>query len=110
MFIVNENGTISSAASQEIARLRTLVADLERIEAGKLPTAEELAAAPLLDNYYGWWTTVPILAGDIHGHPHLGTTVGTTTTLWASAPKLGWARTQSRFYRLLSPAAQSTQR
>lgn len=104
MFVVTGIGVISPGAQWEIERLRILADDLERIEQGDLPTAQDLATAPLLENYQIGRRTVPVLVGDVHGHPRVGTTVATTTTLWAYAPSLGWARTQSRFYRLL-PAA-----
>lgn len=104
MFIVSDTGVISQAAHQEIARLRSLADDLERISSGELPSESVLAEAPLIENYQVARRTVPVLVGDVHGHPRIGTTVATTTTLWAYAPSLGWARTQSRFYRLL-PAA-----
>lgn len=106
MFVVEGIGVISPGARWEIERLRLLADDLERIEQGELPTAQDLATAPLMENYHLGLRTVPVLVGDVHGHPRLGTTVATTTTRWAYAPTLGWARTQSRFYRLL-PAAQA---
>lgn len=108
MFVVTGIGVISAGASQEIERLRLLADDLERIEQGELPTTQDLATAPLLENYQIGGRTVPALVGDVHGHPRIGTTVATTTTLWAYAPSLGWARTQSRFYRLLPGAAGAT--
>jgi hypothetical protein len=108
MFVVTEAGTISEAARAEIARLRALISDLERIGAGDLPTQEVLAGAPVIENYRRGIREVPVLVGDVHGHPRLGTTLVTTTTLWAFAPKLGWARTQGRYYRLLNPASQDS--
>jgi hypothetical protein len=108
MFVVTEAGTISDAARGEIARLRALADDLERIGAGLMPTPEALATAPVIDNYWRGTREVAVLIGDAQDHPRLGTTRATTTTLWAFAPKLGWARTQSRFYRLLNPASQGS--
>ena len=109
MFIVTEAGTISEAARGEIARLRALADDLERIAAGDLPTQDTLAGAPVIENYRRGIREVPVLVGDVEGHPRLGTTLTTTTTLWAFAPTHGWARTQSRFYRLLNRASQDSQ-
>lgn len=104
MFVVTGIGVISPGARREIERLRNLADDLERIEAGDLPTAQDLATAPLMENYQIGQRAAPVLIGDVHGHPRIGTTVAITTTLWAYAPSLGWARTQSRFYRLLPSA------
>lgn len=110
MFIVTEAGTISEAARGEIARLRALADDLERIGAGDLPKQDALVGAPVIENYRRGIREVPVLVGDVHRHPRLGTTVTTTTTLWAFAPSLGWARTQSRFYRLLNPTNLESER
>ncbi len=109
MFIVTNAGTISEAARGEIARLRALVNDLERIAAGDLPTQDALAGVPVIENYRRGVREVPVLVGDVEGHPRLGTTLTTTTTLWAFAPSHGWARTQSRFYRLLNRASEDCQ-
>jgi hypothetical protein len=40
-------------------------------------------------------------------HPKLDNTFITTSELWAMSPEQGWARTHSRFYRLIGPAAPS---
>jgi hypothetical protein len=78
---------------------------LERIRRGEAPSAEELAAAPLLR----FWCVVldeplPVLQGVVTGHPRLpdGHLVATSPILWL-APDRTAARTVSRWYRLGVP-------
>ena len=97
--IVDHHAVVGDLAS-EIARLEALLADLERIGSGNLPTPAELAQAPLLDPFGFGTRELPCLIGGNHGHPLLCGPVIKTTELWAFAPALGWARTLSRFYRL----------
>ena len=84
----------------DLARLESLVAALDRIGGGGMPTAAELEAAPLLDPYRLDTCTMPCLIGASRGHPTLRGPVIRTTEVWALAPELGWARTLSRLYRL----------
>ena len=84
----------------EIARLESLVAALDRIGGGEMPTAAELKAAPLLDPYRLDTCTMTCLIGANRDHPTLKGPVICTTEVWALAPELGWARTLSRLYRL----------
>lgn len=91
--------------SELTARLRRLAADLDRIAAGKAPTAADLKHAPLLVDWRMvlCWTGL-CLTGFAAGHPLLGSKQVVTTHLWALDPELRWARTLSRFYRLGVPA------
>jgi hypothetical protein len=85
----------------EIDNLRRLLSDLDRIRAGTGPTADELAGAPVLDN---WALTVRLtscLAGEVRGHPLLGDRrLISTSEIFAIDPRGFWARTYSRFYAL----------
>ena len=97
------HGHISLFADVEIARLERLLSDLKRVKAGEAPTPQDLAEAPLLDDYRLASGRVPCLTGEVTGHPRLGDTTVLTTDLWLYAPSLGWARTLSRYYRLGKP-------
>ena len=85
-------------------KLRGLAHDLDRIAVAAAPTAAELAKAPLLVD----WKIVLTLSGLVltgfaAGHPLLGARQIVTSPLWVLDPKLCWARTLSRFYRLGVP-------
>lgn len=90
--------------NDELARLKALCVDLERLKRGALPSFDEFENAPFIDGYVFVQRGVTALAGEITGHPLLGTTVGVTSDLYVFAPDLGWARTHSRLYRLGSPS------
>lgn len=74
------------------------------------PTAEELSTAPILDH---WRVLIdrrpypmPVLWGEVTGHPKLGTDMITTSRLIALDREAGWARSVSRWYRLGNPFAE----
>ncbi len=82
-------------------RLRELADDIEAIEEGVAPIAEDLRDAPVLT---GWSTVshqVPVLAGFVAGHPSLKNLI-MTSQVFASDGQT-WARTLSRWYRLGRP-------
>jgi hypothetical protein len=86
------------------AKLRRRPCDLDRIADTTVPTAAELAQAPLLVD----WRLVPAmgglaLTGFAAGHLRLGATRIITSPLWALDPQLRWARSLSRFVRLGLP-------
>lgn len=83
-----------------LARLEALASDLERFGSGEMPSVQELEAAPLLDPFAISTRSLPCLVGGNGGHPILRGPTVTTSEVWAIAPKLGWARTYSRLYRL----------
>ncbi len=106
MTLLIHQGQILGDISDEISRLKTLVADLERLASGEMPTERQLAAAPLLDNYVPATRSMLCLAGCCTDHPHVSGPIITTTEIWVLAPELGWCRTLSRYYRLGHPAAE----
>lgn len=85
----------------DIERLRSLVADLERIRRGEHPGRRTLAQAPILDNWRMTERPEFCLTGHVRGHPDIGEgRQAITSPLWVLAPSLGYARTLSRFYVL----------
>lgn len=74
------------------------------------PTRDDLAGAPILD----YWRVMidhrlypmPVLWGEVTGHPTLGTDLITTSRLVALEPDAGWARSVKRWYRLARPFAE----
>jgi len=85
----------------EIQRLRRLAYDLDLIQHGRHPSRELLAAAPRIEGWHLAARPTACLTGCVFGHPWIKEGgVGITTGLWAIAPRLGYARTLSRFYVL----------
>lgn len=78
---------------------------LVRLKRGEVPSAEELAAAPLLET---WYLTERhnflALGGTVFGHPTLpdAAEVRTSCVIWLADDRRS-ARTVSRFYRLGTP-------
>ncbi len=103
MALLIRDGRLVGDVSYEIARLERLTVDLDRLGSGIMPSAEELADAPLLEGYASASRTVQCLVGHCSSHPRLNGPVIVTTDLWVIAPELGWVRTLSRFYRLGMP-------
>ena len=87
----------------DIALLENLLADFRRVEDNDLPTREEIAGAPFLDDYVIDTREMPCLLGLVTGHPRIGPGPVTTSQIWMFAGELGWARTLSRLYRLGRP-------
>ena len=100
MIILLDTHAAVGDLADEIAKLERLLADLRRIAVGDMPTDQELAAAPLIDQWVGSVRSEPCLVGHITGHPRLPGSISTTSGIWVMAPELGWARTHNRFYRL----------
>lgn len=85
-------------AGETVAALRRLADDIENLTMF-VPT-RQLDVAPRLENWtYGTKLTT-CLAGDVTGHPILGTTPVFSSELFAIDPKRRWARTFNRFYVL----------
>jgi hypothetical protein len=103
MPLVIKDGRLVGDISYEIARLEGLVTDLEKLGSGIMPTAEELADAPLLNAYIRAERPVMCLVGLCDNHPRLNGPVVFTTDIWVIAEELGFARTLGRYYRLGKP-------
>ena len=90
----------------EAQRQRALADDLDRIADGGFPNQTTLAAAPLLDDFSLTPIMMPVLAGAVTGHPRLPGNQRriATSIVEVLSPSLGWARTQSRFFRLGHPS------
>jgi hypothetical protein len=89
----------------EIATLRRLADDIERIQRGDAPTAAELETAPLLSGWMIEPALTACLSGAVFGHPRLGSRSFIRTSAVHILSRDGtWARTYSRFYRLSDPA------
>lgn len=90
----------------DLARLahvhRRLADDLDRIARGEHPEANDLQDAPLLMEWKVYLAPIPHLTGIVLGHPYIpdGHTCR-TSELFTFDPTAGYARTLSRFYRLL---------
>lgn len=80
-------------------RLRALADELPAIQAGDRPDRDDLAAAPLLEDWSEVRRDVPALAGLAYGHPDMpdGHRV-TTSDVYERGPD--WVRTMSRYWRL----------
>ncbi|MCW2276529.1 hypothetical protein GJ654_20365 [Rhodoblastus acidophilus] len=88
-------------ADDTFRRAQRLADDLRRIAAGDLPTAADLADAPIIDHWSLALRPETSLVGVISGHPSIGhLRPGATTSLFAFAPDLGFARSWNRYYRL----------
>lgn len=104
MLVTVTREEMSRPAEKERTLLRSLAEDLQRVEQGFRPDLTDLEDAPFLDEYVVTTRVMPVLAGNVRGHPLLGDTFVNTSGLWMLSPTLGWARTLSRFYRLGRPA------
>lgn len=85
-----------SAVRVRVRVAQRLALDLERIRIGTGPTAEELAMAPLLDE----WAVAPIVVTGLRGRLEGLQGNATTTELFVLDPVAGYCRTFSRLYRL----------
>ena len=100
MTIVVRPGFNSEQLIHELAKLESLVIDYDRIASGIMPDPDQLATAPLIENFMRATRPLPCLVGTCADHPSLNGPNIVTTDLWLVAPELGWCRTFSRFYRL----------
>ena len=80
----------------EVKRLETALSLVDQA-----PSAEEIAAAPLLDNWFlGRSLRSTCLVGEAKDHPELGSNPISTSLVLAMDVDVGWARTISRVYGL----------
>jgi hypothetical protein len=86
-------------------RLRDLADALDAFAQGQAPTAEDIADAPVLDNWKTEILTVPILTGTVSAHPGIRNGRPVRTTQIFASDNATWARTLSRLYVLGAPAS-----
>ena len=98
-----------SRLEAEVARIKRLATDMERILEGALPETLVSEEPPVLDRWLLGNVLTPALVGLSTGHPALPGTnrpIATSQVLLMSAD-MSWARTLSRWYRLGRPAERS---
>jgi hypothetical protein len=89
----------------ERARIERAIAAAQRLRDEHLPTAEELAAAPLLND----WLAEPLaervvrLVGVVSGHPSIANGWCTTSAVLWISDDMSCCRTVGRLYRLGRP-------
>jgi hypothetical protein len=96
-----DDPNLRAVALQQIDRLQRLADDLAGIVAGTGPSKADLDKAVLLRNFRVTERLVPCLRGLAYGHPELDTGLIMTSQLYALDPEGRWARTLSRYYRLM---------
>ena len=87
-----------------------LASGLGRFGSGEMPNVQQLEAASLLNPFAISTRSLPCLISGNGGHPILKDPTVTTSEVWALAPKLEWARTYSRLYRLAKPMWRKAQK
>jgi hypothetical protein len=95
-------------AAETYLRAQSLADDLRRLAAGDLPTAEDLACAPVITDWSVTLRPESCLVGVISGHPTIGLMrPGRTSGIFAmDAVNCAWVRTWSRYYKLGRQAGQ----
>ncbi len=102
MIRIEKDGTFDRAAVEvEIARLRYLIADLEKMLRDGPPTADDLAGAPILEEWDYALRPVLCMDGTVSGHPDIrdGRLAKTSEILVMDHARTV-IRTISRWYRL----------
>ncbi len=95
---------IGGNAVSTLDKARRLADDLARIAADGSPSADDLAAAPILDFWQPALRDGHAIFGIVNGHPRIPDDhTALTTDVFALDADAGWARTWSRFYRLGRP-------
>ncbi|KAA2235874.1 DUF6634 family protein [Salinarimonas soli] len=88
-------------------RLYDLADDLVGIAADSRPTPDDLAAAPILENWSPALRAVRSISGEVHGHPSYRPGAVINSSEVYASDGATWVRTYSRWYRLGRPAAAS---
>jgi hypothetical protein len=98
--------TGGDALAIETERVRSLLADMERILGGHPPETIANDDPPILDQWKLINRPTPCLVGLSTGHPKLpgANREIVTSDVWLMSDDLTWARTLSRWYRLGRPA------
>jgi len=107
MILIKSAADIPADLQAYLDRLDDLQAYFRRLIDGRLPTAEEIAAAPFIESYRFAYRAEPCLEGTVVGGR---APLTYTSSLWAYAPALGWARTFSHLYRLGRSCSVQTDR
>ena len=93
------------------SKYRRLAADLECVARGEHPSEEDLRDAPVLMEWKVHLAPVPHLRGIVLGHPWIPDGHDCRTSeLFTFDLTIGYARTLSRFYRLLPPSEETASR
>ncbi|UYQ73399.1 hypothetical protein OF122_06465 [Pelagibacterium flavum] len=82
------------------AKLEAAQVALDEIHAGREPTSEQLADAPLLDAWADSEMGGNRICGFVEGHPTIDDGPCTTSAVIYFAEDYSWCRTISRYYRL----------
>jgi hypothetical protein len=98
-----ERVAMTADARSFVERLRDLADDLERLDRDHGPTAQDLAHAPVLDDWAPEILPVRILRGLAIDHPSIRNGRPVRTTQVMATDNATWARTLSRYYVLKSP-------
>lgn len=109
MVVFDQGHGAGELLAAETARIRALLADMERILEGSAPEAIVLGKPPILNRWLLGNTLAPCLVGLSTGHPKLvgvDTPIATSQVLLMS-DDMTWARTLSRWYRLGRPAERA---
>ncbi|MCF1504030.1 hypothetical protein L0F51_09670 [Afifella sp. H1R] len=107
MLILDHDG-LGPHAARDVARVEALAADLGALHQGRIPAAQDLTGAPMIDRWAFVSISTSALMGHVTGHPVLGTREVLTSAVWVAAPDFGVVRTLSRYYRL-GRAADATE-
>lgn len=95
------------ALDAEIARVRNILLDLRHLRDHGSPPGDVLAEAPFLDDWCPAARAVPCLVGQPSGHPHVSSRRrAMTSPLLVLSTELGFARTESRIWRLGTAATE----
>lgn len=93
--------TFKNAHVRETARrIHALSADLRKIQLGLGPSDDELASAPIIEDWFLGSRIEPALIGNVVGHPTLADGPVTTSGIYLLDTELGFARSLSRYYTL----------
>lgn len=86
-----------------VRRVHELSDDLKLIAQLRAPSIRDIAAAPLLDDWFIGHRMEPALVGTVSGHPVVPDGPAVTSGLYVLDPVAGYARTLSRWWRLGQP-------
>jgi hypothetical protein len=81
--------------------MQLLARDLERIAQSNGPSSSDLRDAPVLNDWHVMLCQVPVLVGNVVGHPDRPNGAIVTSQLYAlDYDSRAWARTMNRWYQL----------